>query len=374
MGIKHSSNKTLIRIPKRNKKRFLDLIENTNVAVALFDHNFQVVLYNPVSQKLLGMSKEQISSNLGKTPLQNNKKGGRGVLTPFQPHYKQNTLTVFRGILQETLKFNSAQAILTHRHNKQKDHFFKFLNSFKKIRIGTETFILVSCYLLKEKPLTIPNWKTKKNLQEKKQKKESPFLRPRKRKATSKKKTKKKNEKKYRKNKKTNVINTITDLSEIQKKKILLKLKNSVLTESISTNNKVVDFESYGNNKNFFPNKNQNLLILHNQNNINAEKENENKNQNQNENENGRNHKNKRKILIGNLNDSSHGGGCDEYCERHLFFDQYKKNCSNLNNPRTYTDNENILRVSKKKKIYNYNDNDSESDNYNSSIIEIISD
>ncbi|KAJ6245746.1 hypothetical protein M0813_20166 [Anaeramoeba flamelloides] len=138
-------------------------------------------------RKLCSLSRDEIKSNTGNSPVKNNKPGGNGILNLYQPQYKQSALTLLKATFEEIDQNNTAELIVLHKNTKNPKNLFFAKTYVRKIQIGKQIFTMTSCFPLKEKPLIDPfNFKqdqTIKQIEPKNQKK---------RKKTNKKKTKNK--------------------------------------------------------------------------------------------------------------------------------------------------------------------------------------
>ncbi|KAJ3439650.1 hypothetical protein M0812_15686 [Anaeramoeba flamelloides] len=168
MGTKPSSYKTLQRISSKNKNKFYQVLENTNLAVAMWDNNMQVSYLNrpycnllqlPTCTKIVGKTTKQITKSM------------RSIHAPYQPYYQQTVNDVLENVFEEILTNNTTEIIFTNCLFKPEFHYIHTKVSFRRIQIGKDLSILITAMKLQENPLINPfliknkktNKKSKKN-------------------------------------------------------------------------------------------------------------------------------------------------------------------------------------------------------------------
>ncbi|KAJ6255308.1 hypothetical protein M0813_11523 [Anaeramoeba flamelloides] len=168
MGTKPSSYKTLQRISSKNKNKFYQVLENTNLAVAMWDNNMQVSYLNrpycnllqlPTCTKIVGKTTKQITKSL------------QSIHAPYQPYYQQTVNDVLENVFEEILTNNTTEIIFTNCLFKPEFHYIHTKVSFRRIQIGKDLSILITAMKLQENPLINPfliknkktNKKSKKN-------------------------------------------------------------------------------------------------------------------------------------------------------------------------------------------------------------------
>ncbi|KAJ6246715.1 hypothetical protein M0813_01965 [Anaeramoeba flamelloides] len=174
MGAKPSSYKTLQRISRKNKAKFYHVLENTNLAIAMWDNNMQVSFLNkpycdllqlPTCSKIVGKTTKEITKSL------------QSIHAPYQPYYRQTVNNVLENVFDEILSNNTTEIIFTNCLFKPEFHYIHTKVSFRRIQIGKELLILITAMKLQENPLINPFLiKKKKSKKKSKRNKENALI------------------------------------------------------------------------------------------------------------------------------------------------------------------------------------------------------
>ncbi|KAJ3426061.1 hypothetical protein M0812_28509 [Anaeramoeba flamelloides] len=151
MGI-HYSSYPKVEVIKNKKKiqEFYKLFENSNRCVVLLDEKNQVFRYNPFLIKRFSISPKVIQANVGHSAVSNNKPGGKGILTYYQPQFKLSSMILLLKLFEKVNQNHTAEITLLMRNTKNPDDIFFAKNFLRKIQIGKQTLTLISLIRLKE--------------------------------------------------------------------------------------------------------------------------------------------------------------------------------------------------------------------------------
>ncbi|KAJ6245749.1 hypothetical protein M0813_20169 [Anaeramoeba flamelloides] len=117
--------------------------------------------------KLFHFSRKEIKSNTGNSPVKNNKPGGNGTLNLYQPQYNQSSVALIIKVFEEIEKNNTLELTLLYKIKKNQSSLFSGKTYVRKIQIGKQIFLMISCFPLKEKPLIDPfNFKQKETIKQ----------------------------------------------------------------------------------------------------------------------------------------------------------------------------------------------------------------
>ncbi|KAJ3426063.1 hypothetical protein M0812_28511 [Anaeramoeba flamelloides] len=156
MGIKYSSYKRKEIVKKKNIKEFYNLIENSNHGIVMMNEKNQICLYNPEIRRLCGLSPKEITSNVGNSPVKNNKPGGQGLLNLYQPQYKISAFMLIKAIIEEVNKNYTAKTIFLLQNKKNPENIFFGQSYLRRIQIEKQTLTLVSFFPIKDTPFIDP--------------------------------------------------------------------------------------------------------------------------------------------------------------------------------------------------------------------------
>ncbi|KAJ3432097.1 hypothetical protein M0812_21027 [Anaeramoeba flamelloides] len=164
MGMKYSSYKRKEVIRIKNIKDFYNLLENSNHGLILLNEQGQVLRYNPFMYKLCSISEDEAKANIGNSPVNNNKPGGKGILNLYQPQYNESAPKLIEAVNQEVEKNNTTETFYLLKNKKNPEHIFFAKTYLRKIQIGKENFILCSFFVVKDVPFNDPYYyKNKEN-------------------------------------------------------------------------------------------------------------------------------------------------------------------------------------------------------------------
>ncbi|KAJ3433055.1 hypothetical protein M0812_22005 [Anaeramoeba flamelloides] len=153
MGIKASSFKTLLKIPKKNSKDFYNLIANSNLAVVILDSDFVVNFRNDRYYSLLKLDRSP--SILNKTPHEINQ-SKKPIYAQYQCFYKMKTMNVLKELFKEIEQSNTCEVIFTYQILKPEVHHIHTRVTMRNITIGNRLFTMCSIVKLEENPLKNP--------------------------------------------------------------------------------------------------------------------------------------------------------------------------------------------------------------------------
>ncbi|KAJ3426062.1 hypothetical protein M0812_28510 [Anaeramoeba flamelloides] len=156
MGIKYSSYKRKEIVKKKNIKEFYNLIENSNHGIVMMNEKYEICLYNPEIRRLCGLSPKEITSNVGNSPVKNNKPGGQGLLNLYQPQYKISAFMLIKAIIEEVNKNYTAKTIFLLQNKKNPENIFFGQSYLRRIQIEKQTLTLVSFFPIKDTPFIDP--------------------------------------------------------------------------------------------------------------------------------------------------------------------------------------------------------------------------
>ncbi|KAJ6237028.1 hypothetical protein M0813_03435 [Anaeramoeba flamelloides] len=156
MGIKYSSYKRKEIVKKKKIKEFYNLIENSNHGITMMNEKNQICLYNPVMCRLCGLSPKEITSNVGNSPVKNNKPGGQGILNLYQPQYKISAFMLIKAIIEEVNKNYTAKTVFLLQNKKNPENIFFGQSYLRRIQIGKQILTLISFFPIKDTPLIDP--------------------------------------------------------------------------------------------------------------------------------------------------------------------------------------------------------------------------
>ncbi|KAJ6237027.1 DNAj heat shock n-terminal domain-containing protein [Anaeramoeba flamelloides] len=156
MGIKYSSYKRKEFVKKKNINEFYNLIENSNHGIVMLNEKYEICLYNPEIRRLCGLSPKEITSNVGNSPVKNNKPGGQGLLSLYQPQYKISAFMLIKAIIIEINKSYTAKTIFLLQNKKNPENIFFGQSYLRRIQIEKQTLILVSFFPIKDTPFIDP--------------------------------------------------------------------------------------------------------------------------------------------------------------------------------------------------------------------------
>ncbi|KAJ6249437.1 hypothetical protein M0813_16857 [Anaeramoeba flamelloides] len=153
MGLKYSSYKQLQYIPQRNRQKFLELIDNSPLPMALFDYQGKHEFVNKSLLDLLHVDDPKHS--LGKTPSEIHKTSS-SPYSKFQPYNNQQSSSVLPQIHEEIRKNNTCELIFLYEIKEPKINKILVKLLVRRIRIGRKKHTLTTSILLTEKPLKNP--------------------------------------------------------------------------------------------------------------------------------------------------------------------------------------------------------------------------
>ncbi|KAJ3439652.1 transcription initiation factor tfiid subunit [Anaeramoeba flamelloides] len=150
MGTKVSSFKTLLKIPKKNSKKFYNLIENSNLAIVILDSNFVINFRNDRYYSLLKLDRSPLILN--KTPHEISK-SKKTIYAPYQSFYDMKTIKVLNKVFKEIDQSNTCEVIFTYKILKPEVHYIHTRVTMRNIKIGNKLSTMCSIVRLVENPL-----------------------------------------------------------------------------------------------------------------------------------------------------------------------------------------------------------------------------
>ncbi|KAJ3431444.1 hypothetical protein M0812_03126 [Anaeramoeba flamelloides] len=151
MGSKFTTFKTIERIPKKNIEKFFNLVENSNLSIALLDENLKACFFNLSYSKLVNVDQKTI---LGKDTYEINKNKVT-CHAKFQPYYQVETKVVLQGYMKELEKNHTLDLVFTYKLYEPKKHYIHTHISFRKIFLGSKLRLQIKA--LREKNNTSTN-------------------------------------------------------------------------------------------------------------------------------------------------------------------------------------------------------------------------
>ncbi|KAJ6231553.1 hypothetical protein M0813_05626 [Anaeramoeba flamelloides] len=166
MGSKYTTFKTIERIPKKNIEKFFNLLENSNLSIALLDENLKACFFNLSYSRLVKVDQKSI---LGKDTYEINKNKVT-CHAKFQPYYQVETKVVLQGYMKELERNHTLDLVFTYKLYEPKKHYIHTHISFRKIFLGSKLYILIVSTKLDENVQFNPFNSRKKKKKKKKKK------------------------------------------------------------------------------------------------------------------------------------------------------------------------------------------------------------